>query len=168
MSYVIRLKTISYIISILLLCCLCVSCGTRKTDNDSKNPTFVVETVSAKAGDKDVAVNVLVKNNPGISSIALQVVYNETELSLTNYIFNENIGGQYAPFNAAAYPPKLVWINWSENVEGDWIFATLYFAVSDSADGKYNIKVTYNPEDIYNIDEQNIKFEIIDGGIILK
>lgn len=166
------LKTIllSVLIGATLMLCFtaCKSKNSAQETKEIKVPTFVVETVSARAGDKDVPVTVSVKNNPGISSIALQIDYDKSQLSLTGFEINESIGGQYAPYNASADPQKLVWINWSENVEGDWVFATLHFDVNKDVKGDCNITVSYDPDDVYNVDEENLDFEIVNGGIKIK
>ena len=130
------------------------------------NPTFIVEQVDAQAGQTNVEVKVLLKNNPGISSIALSIAY-DTSITLTGFTYNGEIGGQSTPYNANAASPKLVWVNWTENVEGDWVFSTLTFNVNENASGAYNISISYNAEDIYDVDENNINFDIINGGIVV-
>ena len=132
------------------------------------NPTFIVESVTTSAGTKRVAVTIALRNNPGISSIALSVSYDKTMLTLVNYIFNSSICGQSTPYNAQASSTKLVWVNWTSNVSGDWVFATLYFDVSENAEGEYNISISYNADDVYDVNENNIQFDIITGKIIIK
>ena len=164
-----RILFIGLIGAMILFCfTACRSKSIAKEANEIKAPTFVVETVTARAGDKDVAVKISVKKNPGISSIALQIDYDETQLSLKGFDVNDTIGGQYAPYNANANPQKLVWVNWSKNVEGDWIFATLHFDVNKDAKGDCAVTVSYDPDDVYNVDEENIDFSIVDGGIKIK
>ena len=58
-------------------------------------------------------------------------------------------------------------VNGSANIEGDFTFATLYFDVSDKATGTCPISVIYEEENVYNIDETNVSFEIINGAITI-
>lgn len=128
-------------------------------------PTIIVQNVTARAGDEDVAVTIALKKNPGISSIALTLDYDKSALTLTGFTYNKSIGGQSTPFNPTVTAPKLVWVNGTADANGDWIFATLYFNVSDTAAGDCAVKVTYDPDDVYNISEDNIDFDIVNGGI---
>ena len=123
----------------------------------SNNPTFVVQNVTAKSGDQSVAVNVYVVNNPGIAAIALDVSYDKSKLTLTNFTYNTNA------LNGA----RLLMVNGSANIEGDFTFATLYFDVSDKATGTCPISVTYEEDNVYNIGEQNVSFDIVNGSIIV-
>lgn len=133
------------------------------------NPTFVVDTVPAAAGEENVAVKISVKNNSGISSISLNVTFDKTALTLTNYTINTaEIGGQGTPFNANAKEVQIPWVNWTTNVEGDWTFVTLYFTVSATATGKQAINVTYNADDVYDVNENNVAFDIVNGGIEIR
>lgn len=130
-------------------------------------PAFVIDNVSAKAGKKNVAVNVAVKNNPGIASILLEIIYDKDNLTLTNFTYNDEAlaGSSTVPFNEKAFAPCLNMVNGTKNIQGDWIFATLYFDVKDTAKGSCSITVNYDEDNVYNIDEENILFEITSGSI---
>lgn len=136
----------------------------------SDSPTFVIDSVEANAGDTNVAVNVAVKNNPGVASILLEVVYNKDNLTLTNFTYNSEVlaGCSTVPFNANAFAPCLNMVNGTQNVQGDWIFATLYFDVKSTAIGSCPITVSYDEDNVYNIDEDNIPFIITGGAINVK
>lgn len=133
-------------------------------------PTFVVENVDAHAGDKNVAVNVAIKNNPGIASILLEVVYDKENLTLTNFTYNAEVlaGCSTVPYNANAFAPCLNMVNGTQNVQGDWTFATLYFDVNAGATGTCPITVSFDEDNVYNIDEDNIPFAITGGAINVK
>ena len=62
-------------------------------------------------------------------------------------------------------PAILNWYNGWNNCEEDGTFATLTFTVVEGAthDSYTNISVTYDPEDVYNILEQNVTF-YAEGG----
>lgn len=128
-------------------------------------PTFVIQTVSASPGDEKVPVTIGVLGNPGISSIGLLVSY-DPALKLESIVYNETIGGMNMQPESMSNPVMLVWISPFENVDGDWTFVTLYFDVPDAEDSKfYQIFATYDPEDIYDMSEDNIDFQVVNGAI---
>ena len=66
-------------------------------------------------------------------------------------------------------PVKLYWINGFSDAEGDFVLATLNFTVkSDAAVGDHNITLSYNADDVYDISETNLPFEIVNGKITVK
>ncbi len=128
------------------------------------NPSFVVETVNAKAGDRDVAVTVSLKNNPGIASVGMMVSY-DSALTLKSIVYNDELGGQYMLPPAMNNPVKLIWVSLAEVTE-DCALATLYFDVSeDAAPGNYQIAAVYDEDDVYDAEMNNVSFEVINGTI---
>lgn len=128
-------------------------------------PTFLVETVTAEAGQKRVAVTVSVKNNPGIAAVALNLSH-DSGLTLTEVVYNSQIPGQTMRPQTLKNPVKLIWLNPFADVEDDFVLATAYFDVSDTATkGNHQISVTYNPNDVYEMSEENVHFEIAQGSI---
>lgn len=137
-----------------------VQAATSETDAQ-----IVVESKTAVAGET-VSVTIVVKNNPGIASLKLRVAY-DPMLTLTGVTYNMSIGGQFQQPQKLESPVTLNWFNGTADSEGDWIFATLTFAVSDSAEGgsSAGVSVTYNPDDVYDITETNIPFAIVNGSV---
>jgi hypothetical protein len=131
------------------------------------SPTFVIDRVYARPGDKKVAVTVKVVNNPGVASIALDILYDTTRLTLTDFEYNTGAlaGASTTPFNADAYQPCLFMVNGTKNIEGDFLFATMYFDVADNASGTCPITLVYDEDNVYNIDEDNIPFDVDNGFI---
>lgn len=137
---------------------------------DGSVPQLELSRVEAKAGDKNIEVKVNVKNNPGIASLAFDLIYDKKHLKLTGFKYNtEDLNGaSTVPFNSDADPACLSMVNGSENITGDFNFATLYFDVLEGAKGGYPIIVTCDDENVYNIDETNVKLEIVNGLINVK
>ena len=133
----------------------------------SDGPTFIIENVNANPGDTNVPVTVAVKNNPGVSAIALDIIYDKSNLTLKNFTYNTSAlaGASTTPYNANAFQPCLFMVNGTQNIEGDFTFATMYFDVSSQAEGICPITVVYDEDNVYNIDEDNIAFEIADGAV---
>ena len=136
---------------------------------DIVSPTFIVEKVNAKKGDKRVEVKILVENNPGIASIQFDIGYDKDMVKLVDTAYNTNIiGGISSPYNSEALAERLVWVNGTTDVKGDFVFAKLFFDIMDGAEGSIPICINYDEENVYNIKEENIGFEIINGEITIE
>ncbi len=134
----------------------------------STEPQFVVSSKDAKRGDT-VEVNVALKNNPGIASIILSVAFDSDVLALTEVIYNDSISGQTVQPQNMNSPINLYWINGFADEEGDFVLATLKFTVKSDAElADYNITLSYNADNVYNISETNLPFEIVNGKITVK
>ena len=133
-------------------------------------PQFVVGKAQAKPGERDVEVTVSLKNNTGIASLLLDILYDTDNLKLTGFEYNKELtnGSSTVPFNEKASPPCLSMVNGTANITGDGVLATLYFEVSDSAEGGYPVVVSYDKNNVYNIDEENVMFETVNGLIEIK
>lgn len=130
-------------------------------------PTFYIETVKVSAEDSRVAVPIMVKNNPGITSIAMWLSYDE-RLTLNDIEYQSDFGGQTMSPEKMSNPIKLIWVSPFENVEQDGVFATAYFDLpSRAAEGIYQISISYSEDDVYNLSEQSIVFDVQNGGIIV-
>ena len=134
----------------------------------TQSPTIEVESKKARPGST-VDVDIAIKNNPGIASLKTKVSF-DTGLTLTAVTYNNEIGGMSLNPQRKTSPVTLNWYNGAENSEGDWIFATLTFTVDETANAgtEYNIIPTYNADDVYNIDEENINFNVVNGKITIQ
>lgn len=129
------------------------------------NATFEVQTVTAKAGEKDVEVTISTKGSPGITSTKLTVAFGDS-LTLTNVTYGTDINGNFVKPKNMTSPIILNWANGLEDFSGDYVFATLSFQVSENAEaGLCPITVTYDPDDVYNVDEVNVDFAVQNGGV---
>lgn len=128
-------------------------------------PAFVLEGCDAKRGEKNLAVPVTIKNNPGIASVGLTISY-DSALTLTDIVYNDELGGNYMLPPAMNNPVKLVWISPFADIEGDQVLATLYFNVSDDAAlGQQQIAAVYDPGDVFNMAMDDIAFDVVNGSI---
>ncbi len=132
----------------------------------STNPTFEIATVQAAAGQSGVAVTIAVKNNPGIASMNLVVSYAEG-LTLTDIAYNTSIGGMFQQPQTKDSPVILNWFNGTADSTGDWVFATLTFDVAADASGECAITLQYDPNNVYDITETNIAFDVVAGKIVI-
>lgn len=127
--------------------------------------TISASTKSAMAGET-VDVVIELQNNPGISSIKLNVKY-DSVLTLQNIEYNSDMGGQSLPPQTMDSPVTLTWVSPFENYEGDATFATLTFLVDENAEDNTvaDISISYDPDDIYNMDETNVDCNIVNGQV---
>ncbi|MBQ4562718.1 MAG: hypothetical protein IJA55_10365 [Clostridia bacterium] len=127
-------------------------------------PTFVVDSVKAAAGNS-VNVKIAVANNPGIASIGMHVAFDES-LTLNSVTYNSDIGGM--PYQPEEFetPVKLVWVSPYADVAGDFTFVTLNFTVAEGTEaGEYPVYVSYDADDVYDMSESNIAFDVVNGVI---
>ena len=131
-------------------------------------PTFIVSKATAEAGDTGVEVTVALKNNPGVTSLMMSISFDDAVLEMKEIVYNTAIGGTTVPAESDSSPTVIYWADGFKDVTGDWLLVTLKFNVSSEADaGKYDITLTYNPDDVYNADEDNVDFDIINGAITI-
>ena len=130
-------------------------------------PWIIVESKDARPGET-VTVTISVKNNPGITSMKLNVAFDDM-LTLTDVVYNASIGGQYMPPISLGSPVILNWFNGLNDAEGDWTFVTLTFVVAEDAvpGATANITVTYDENDLFDSTESNVVFGVENGHITI-
>ena len=130
----------------------------------STGVTFVVDTVGAAPGES-VDVTVRLENNPGVTSIKLMLEYDDA-LTLTAVSSNASLGDKFLCSPEGVYPVILNWYDGLKDVTGDWIFVTLTFAVAqDVPEGDYPVSITYDANDVFDADENNVHFDIQNGAV---
>ena len=157
-----RLKSAMSLVLVLMLMISVVQINVSAAQTTPM--TINVSTKTALPGSS-VDVDISLENNPGVASIALDVAYNKSVLTLEKVTYNTLLGGttQSSPFTDN--PARLVWVNPSAEFGEDAVFATLTFKVSASAKGgeKSPITVTYDENDIYNLKEDNLDCTVENG-----
>lgn len=128
--------------------------------------TVVVDSKEVMPGET-IKVNVNLANNPGLASLVLKVSYDQSLLTLTNVEYNTSMGGQTVPPASLTSPVTLYWVNGFANYDGNGVFATLTFTVSESAEkgDSTSITVTYNADDVFNINDENVNLNITAGKV---
>ncbi len=130
--------------------------------------TIIIETEKAQAGD-EVMVDITLENNPGITSMKLVVDYDEDMLELVGVTFNKEFGEMTSAFETADANSVLI-LNWVDGTKdfdtADMTYATLKFKVKDTAtEGDLSITASYDPEDVFNMNQQNVAFDITEGKV---
>ena len=146
----------------------CANCNATRTESIPKLVAqdvaqFVISTVRGKAGNT-VKVTVALANNPGIVALRVKIAYDTDVLTLTAY----ETALEAASFGPLANMPFSV--SWADslngNVSDDFILVTLTFRIKDGAAvGKSAITLTYDPEDVFNSDWQDVEFKVTAGGV---
>ncbi|MBO4694017.1 MAG: hypothetical protein J5659_06495 [Clostridia bacterium] len=112
-----------------------------------------------------VNVEVVIKNNPGITSLNLDISYDDC-FELRGITYNNSLGGLSQPPYALSNPVRLNWVNGLSDVSGDFVFASLKFKISkDATFGIKTITVDYDPENIFMVNGNTVKFSVINGEI---
>lgn len=128
---------------------------------------FEVDSLTTTVG-KTVQVKISLKNNPGVASVKILVNFDKS-LVLTDVKYNPNMGGQSMNPSTLDSPVTLIWVNPFGEFEEDATFATLTFTVPSNVDDTYvaNINVTFDENDIYNLNEDNIPCKVNNGSITI-
>ena len=153
-------KLLSVVLSIFLIVCA-LPLGVNAADS------IEIKASSAEClPGETVVVTIDLSNNPGISSLKLKVVYDDA-LTLESVDYNPEMGGQSIQPQTMSSPATLLWLSPFEDYEADATFATLTFTVAEDAKPftAASIRLTYNPEDIYNMAEENIPCLVTNGKI---
>lgn len=135
----------------------------------SEKPTFSVSSAKAKPGDT-VKLTVDMSNNPGIASVVLDVSYNNKYLSLTSKpvfseLFTENLDSEdlsIVPFTLFSYDAL-------KDITESGALATLTFKVAEDApSGDYIVALSYDEENVFDVDFNNVSFETVAGKITVE
>ena len=134
--------------------------------------------VEAAAG-KEVAVCIKLINNVTISSLKLKLTYDE-KLSVVKSASGKpkiNIDIRDPEDSTSMIDKtvdeeeriiKLNWVSGEQEVTGDCTYATITFKVAEDAEPGSFLPITVssiNPNDVFDINTNNIDFNIINGGI---
>lgn len=162
-------KSIKSILALLLTAALLFTAFPITVAADSpKTMTVTVETKNAMAGTT-VNLDVIISDNPGVAAMSLDIDYDKTNLMLTGFTYNDEAlaGASTTPYNANASTPCLYVVNGSQNITGDFTLATLTFEVKENAKNNTAayVKLTYDPDNIYDITESNIECNVVNGAI---
>lgn len=136
------------------------------------DPTIVVDSVSANAGD-EVSVSIELFNNPGILGMLISIEYDESVMKLVDVkngnIFSKSNGYTFMGPKNKSSGCRASWYTLEEDsAESDGTFVTLCFETFDNASsGTYSVKVKYNKDDVIG-EEESTDLGIINGNIIIK
>lgn len=136
----------------------------------STNPTIALSSVSVKSGERTAKVNVDIANNPGISSLVLDINYPK-EFNLKDVEFNQKSldGAMSTTAKPFSNPQRISIIHSTQEMKTNGTIATLTFELPKDIKKDYagEIVATYNEENVFDIDMNNVQFDIINGKILI-
>lgn len=147
-------KIISVALAVLMLCAV-FSVGVF-----AASPEFKMSSASVKAG-KDFEVTIKAENNPGIISAKFTLAF-DGDFTLKKVEYGKDLVGMTVQPQNYSSPVILNWVSNSlKDLKGDFLYATLTFSSSKTAaNGDHKIEITYDPEDVYNMQETNVNFKV--------
>ena len=142
---------------IMLLNIICVS---------ASDFTLTVDTKTAYPGET-VNIDLTLSGNTGIIAAIFTLEYDKNRIELIGAEDKSLLEGAVFSESYDKYPYKMLWNSSSaENFTSDGTLVTLTFKVKGNAQkGDANIKITYNADDVFDKDLENVAVKIINGNI---
>lgn len=135
---------------------------------------FEVGHVETAAGET-VVVPVSITKNPGIVSLKLAVTYDSDVLELVSVEGGDfgSIDGEVPSLSFGPVDNIPFIINWNdalslENNTDTGVVANLTFQVKEDAEGSTEIAVSYNANDVFDFDLDNVAFVCNAGSVTVK
>lgn len=149
-------------------CSVCGEVEKRTIAPAAAMPQIVVDSKTTHAGDT-ITVNVSVKNNPGIIAMLLHIEYDSSVLELQKATGKDFEDVSFGPLD---HQPFTVF--WEDSIHPNTttngsVVELVFKVKDDAAFGQTAITVTYDEENIFNSDFENVFFEVLSGTVdILK
>lgn len=155
------LSVVIYLVSCLFL----LSIPTQAADD--MLPSILGSASTTEAGD--IAMTAIqIKNNPGITAMALDITYDTNVFTLVD-VQDKKLMPKSSFVTSPSlnyYPYHLIWTIGTKNVKSSGTLVLLYFKVNENAaPGCYEIEISYKENDIYNVSLENVNFQIINPTI---
>lgn len=134
-------------------------------------PTFTVSSETVEVGE-EVTLKVEISNNPGICAAQIYIYYPQG-FALKSVVDTELLKGYLAGGVLTENPYKLSWEDGGDITKpdnsGNGTVATLVFAVDSSVEaGDYEISLAYAPGDIFNMELEDVEFEMVSGIVTVE
>ncbi len=158
-------KSIALIMTVLVVITTLFSNAVFAADE----PAFVASNATGKPGDT-VEVTVSAQNNPGIVSLKVLVDYDAEVLQLVSAAKGTDFSDtSFGP--TTKNPFNMLWdqSHSYENITTNGVIATLTFKILDTAAaGKSDIVLTYDPNDVYDVNMDNVPFATVAGSVTVE
>lgn len=155
------------IISLVLVLCFCFAVSVTAF---AAAPGIAVSEVVAERGE-EATVKVSLDGNPGIVSMKLTVAYDAKALEYKGAVVNSEFADVASMSEAVLQTDGTIIVNWmilggNKNCVQNGTFAEIKFLVKETAvKGVSAVTVTYDEDDVYNIDEENVTFSVKNGSV---
>lgn len=153
-------------LTLLLACTMLLGTFTFSSVTAASDPTFSVTDAQGKLGD-EISVDINISNNPGIIALRLNIQYDSSVLELTGATPKDYASTTFGPLTNNPFT-----LLWDESLSPDnttnGTIAQLTFAIKDKAAvGDTDITITYDPEDVFNQNYENVHFETAAGSVAI-
>lgn len=151
-------------LTLMLVCVMLLGTLSFGSAMAVSDPTFSVTDAQSEQGS-EFSVDINISNNPGIIALGLQVEYDSSILELKEANSKDFTGTTFGP--TSANPFTLTWDgSLDPNNTTNGAIAQLTFVVKDNATvGDTEITITYNPENVFNQDFENVYFQTVAGTV---
>ena len=131
--------------------------------NDFK---LTVNEQDAKPG-QEVTVDLTFTNTPGIIAALFELKYDKERIELIKAEDKGLLKGSVFSKNYSDYPYIMLWNSSSaKNFTDNGTLVTLTFKVNENAkSGKAYINISYKPDDVFDVDLNNVALQINNGSI---
>ena len=148
---------------------------TYTEDNITKTASFYAtvlqstriyaENTSAQAGST-VSVPIMIDNNKGIMAFRITVDYDQNAMTPVSVTAENDLTGLFDNSIDTSEPGSfdIVWSG-SENITRGGTIVTVTFNIKNNVLGQYSVGLSYNPEDTFNEDGDDVKLECEDFSI---
>lgn len=130
-------------------------------------PTITIGSASGKPGET-VSIPVSIENNSGIVALYCSIDYDDTQLKLVK-VTNSSVLTDPAHSGSLTTNPYRLCFDMSiasKNNINNGVIATLDFEILSSAkSGDTILAISYNPEEIYDYNLENVHFDILSGKV---
>lgn len=117
-----------------------------------------------------VDITIKLENNPGISSLSYDIVYDSNVLTLIKVVDNKLL--EEASFVTSEFltnvPFRSIWMLGLYNCKANGDLITYTFQIKDDAkSGTYPVEIVYDSEDIFNSKFENVAFNTIAPEVVV-
>ena len=126
-----------------------------------------VGTAAANPGDT-VQIPIRLEASTGLVAARLKISYDSNTMALVAVSDGGILGEHVFGADLASNPYIVVWENGlaASNYTGTGTLVTLTFRVKDNApEGSYPVSVTYDSEEVYNKDLENVELSVVNGSV---
>ena len=164
------IRILSFVLAVVMLLGnmpLNVFAANTQTAATADEPMTISASSAKSIAGSTVDVTIMIEGNPGISSVKLNVSYGDI-LTLESVTYNTAMGGISQQPQTLKSPVVLNWASPTAEYGQDGVFATLRFVISEEAEANSvgEIEISYNPDDIYNMAEENIDNIVVANGAV--
>ena len=147
-------------------CSVCHDVQTSAIDPTGELPKIVVSSGKGSVGST-VSVTISLQDNPGIITAKLKLQYDATKLQLLSVTDSGLLNDHVFSNDLTKNPYVLSWDDAlaTGNNNGNGEIVTLTFKVLECDAGTTDITITYEEDEIYNVNLDNVFFEIENGQI---